>query len=326
MGGGVGARIPGGVMLAGIILCVLGIAVFIGALALGDTDPATRSPVPVTWLMIAAGSGLTILGGLALLLGLTLYVLVPAFSGSQRAALDYGSHRTVLASTALAAIIGNLLAVLYFIPAIFLAPLGFAGAPDANLGDILLSPLGIAVAAVSLDVALLTIVYLRVVRPGVITWERMGLRFQRLGRRLIQGLMAGVILFSASTVLELLLSRLGVEQTQLELFEPVRTATVPEFMLVLLVGAVIAPIVEEIFFRGYVFRAYLDQKGVKRAFFFSAALFAVIHLNIPAMIPIFIMGLLLAYFYYRTGSIIPSIVAHGVNNAAAFTLLYLGVA
>jgi uncharacterized protein len=325
-GEGVAARIPGGVLLAGAVLCILGIGIFIGSLALGNPDRGAGFPVPVTWLMVAAGSALTILGGFALLLGLVLYVLVPSFSGQPRAARDYGSHRTVLASTALAVIIGNLLAVLYFIPALLLVPAGLLGGPDSSLGELLLSPLGIALAAVSLDVALLAVVYIRVVRPGVIPWERMGLHSQHLRSRLILGLLAGAVLFAASSVMELLLSRLGIQQTQLQLFQSIQAASVPEFMLVLLAGAVIAPVVEEIFFRGYVFRAYLDQKGLKQAFFFSAALFALIHLNIPAMIPIFVMGLLLAYFYYRTGSIIPSIVAHGVNNAAAFVLLYLGLA
>jgi uncharacterized protein len=322
-----GTRIPGAVTIAGAVLSVLGVLVFTGALILEGAEPAFEpSPVALTALMLAAGAGLAVLGSLAFLLGLTLYVLVPAFSGPQRATQDYGSHRVVLACTLLAAVIGNLLAVLYFIPVIFLLPFGLSGVPDANLGSQLLSPVGIAVAALSLDVALLAIVYVRVVRPGAISWGRMGLQSRHLGRYLLLGLLAGVVLFLTSSVLELLLSQLGVRQTQTQLFQSVRTASIPEFALVLMAGAVAAPIAEEIFFRGYIFRAYLDQKGLKRAFFFSAALFAVIHLNIPAMIPIFVMGLLLAYFYYRTGSIIPSIVAHGVNNATAFVLLYLGVA
>ncbi len=270
--------------------------------------------------MLAGGGGLALFGILMGTLGLGLYVLIPAFSGRDRALRDYGSHRVVLACTALAIIMGNVLALLYFIP------LSFQGEPARRviMGE-MLSPSGLAVAALALDVALLGVVYLRVVRPAAISWGRMGLERDGLARRVLLGLLLGLVLLGASTMLEQLMQRLGVQQTQTELFGSVRGAGLPEFLLVLIPGAVIAPVVEEIYFRGYVFRAYLDQKGVTSAFLFSAGLFALVHLNLAAFVPIFGMGLLLCLFYYRTNSIVPGIVAHAINNAAAFILLYLGL-
>ena len=74
-------------------------------------------------------------------------------------------------------------------------PIGPTGDPASSLGGRLLSPSGIAVAAVSLDIALLAVVYLRIVRPGAITWKTMGLDKQNLGRRLLLGALFGLLMF-----------------------------------------------------------------------------------------------------------------------------------
>ena len=89
-----------------------------------------------------------------------------------------------------------------------------------------------------------------------------------------------------------------------------------------LAAAVLAPIAEEIYFRGYVFRAYVAQKGPLQAYLFSSVLFAVVHLNWQAFVPIFVVGLFLGFLYQRTGSVLPGIIAHAFNNAVAFTVLY----
>ncbi len=319
-----GTRVAGWMMAAGAALWLLGVILSLLSLLPDQAITASQWPRLVRLAVLVGGGGLALFGALLGLLGLVVYVLAPTFSGRERALQDYGSHRVVLACTLLAAIAGNLLAALYFVPAALVTVPGPTGAGQ-EIARQLLSPAGIAVAAASLDVALLAIVYLRVVRPGAVSWSAMGLSLQHPGKRVLLGLSYGVALFTLSSLLEYLLSRVGVQQTQNLTFQSVTRASLQEFGLILLAGAVLAPVVEEIYFRGYVFRAYLDQKGPWRAFLFSAGLFAVVHLNLPALLPIFAMGLLLSFIYYRTGSIVPAIVAHSFNNAAAFTLLYLGL-
>ncbi len=318
-----GTRAAGWMIAIGTGLSVLGGALLALAVLPQLLGPTLDPSQPMRGLAVAGSTGLLALGALVAFLGLFLYVLIPAFSPGERASKDYGSHRVVVGCTVLAAVGGNLLAALYFVPATLFA--ASTSAPDELSGQ-LLSPTSIAVAAASLDVVLLGIVYLRVVRPGAITWDAMGLSFRRLGDSVLPGLLFGLLMFVASSLLEYLLSRLGIHQTQNALFESVRRASLREFALVLAAGAVLAPIAEEVYFRGFVFRAYLNQKGPWQAFLFSSGLFALVHLNLPALLPIFAMGLLLAYLYIRTGSIVPAIIAHGVNNAAAFTLLFLGLA
>jgi membrane protease YdiL (CAAX protease family) len=50
-----------------------------------------------------------------------------------------------------------------------------------------------------------------------------------------------------------------------------------------------------------------------------------VHLNLPALLPIFVVGLFLAFLYHRTGSVFPGIVAHAFNNTIAFIVLYFAL-
>lgn len=80
-----------------------------------------------------------------------------------------------------------------------------------------------------------------------------------------------------------------------------------------------APIAEEFVFRGAALRALLN--GTRKpwvAIILSALLFSLAHLNPAQMLHAFLVGLLLGWMYWRTGSIIPGIVYHWVNNTVAY--------
>jgi membrane protease YdiL (CAAX protease family) len=308
----------------GTVLLVVGVVLSSLLLTRASLSPAEALPSLNGTMLLAGGAILVLLGLLLVLVGLGLYVLIPAYAGGgERARRDYGSHRTILACTLLAVLLGNVLAVLVFAPIVAISY--FGGANLSQLVGITLSPAGIAVAAFAPDVAMLSVVYLRIVRPGAIGWTRMGLERKLLLQRLLLGLLGGFLLFGLSFVIEMVLDNLGIHQTQADVFATIRHASPLEFGLVLLAGAVVAPIVEEIFFRGFIFKGFLEQKGAARAYLFSAAIFAAVHMNAPAFIPIFAMGLLLSAMYARSGSVIPGMAAHAVNNAAGFILIYIGL-
>jgi membrane protease YdiL (CAAX protease family) len=82
-----------------------------------------------------------------------------------------------------------------------------------------------------------------------------------------------------------------------------------------IVGAIFAPLVEEIFFRGFLFQGYRARYGWLRAMLLSAAIFAVAHLDLVVLIPTFILGCLLAYVYHRSNSIWPGILLHFFVNS-----------
>lgn len=79
---------------------------------------------------------------------------------------------------------------------------------------------------------------------------------------------------------------------------------------------------EEVFFRGIILVLFMRVFPLRKAVFFSALLFAMIHLNPMAINPemivdvisIFFMGLLLAYLVLKTGSLLPAIIFHYVHD------------
>jgi membrane protease YdiL (CAAX protease family) len=93
----------------------------------------------------------------------------------------------------------------------------------------------------------------------------------------------------------------------------------PLFRSLLLVQAVIlAPICEELFFRGLVLQALRRQYSAPGAIALSAILFAAFHFNLPASLPLFAIasGFAVAYLYSR--SLAAAIVMHAAYNLVNF--------
>jgi uncharacterized protein len=98
--------------------------------------------------------------------------------------------------------------------------------------------------------------------------------------------------------------------------------------VVLAVG--IAPIAEELFFRGVLFRSVRDRRGFASGAGVSAALFGLVH-YVPspwkdALLLQSIMvftGFALAWIYERRGSIAANMAAHMTFNAIGITLIFL---
>ncbi len=87
----------------------------------------------------------------------------------------------------------------------------------------------------------------------------------------------------------------------------------------------LAPFCEEMVFRGTILKSLLSSTKLSAwgAIAISAFLFALIHMN-PAQMPhAFIIGLLLGWMYWRTGSILPGVAYHWINNSAAYVLYNL---
>ena len=91
----------------------------------------------------------------------------------------------------------------------------------------------------------------------------------------------------------------------------------PAVLLTFQALAFITPISEELFFRGFIFRGLLPKMGPWGAIAASALVFSAFHLSLGGLVPIFITGFLLAWLYWRTGSLWAAIGAHAGQNALA---------
>lgn len=89
---------------------------------------------------------------------------------------------------------------------------------------------------------------------------------------------------------------------------------------------ILAPLTEEAVFRGAILRTLLrlfSRRWHWMAIAISALAFAVCHGNAAQGIHALLIGLLLGWMYYRTGSIIPGVVFHWVNNTIAYVVCNL---
>lgn len=255
--------------------------------------------------------GLSVIGFGIFSIGLVAYVIVGSLSHA-RAERGYGSLGTILACLGVAVIVANVLTLPYFL----------AQQAQHPSTSVALTPGGLVYSIIALDGVLLAIVYFRIVHPKVMSWAQMGLTSAQLGERVALGVGVGVLVIIGSALVSAALQAVGIHQTQEQMFEGVLNASLPQFIGVLLAGAVIAPIAEETFFRGYVFTAARRTYGLIPAFVLSALLFAVAHLNLQAFIPILLIGVAFCYVYWKTGSLVPSMIAHMINNGFALIVLY----
>lgn len=86
---------------------------------------------------------------------------------------------------------------------------------------------------------------------------------------------------------------------------------------------IIGPILEEIFFRGFILRTLCDRAGLIFGSVVSAGLFAVLHMPWQNMIPVFILGLIINSMVIKSKSLWPAIGFHVLNNAIAFVVQFL---
>jgi len=91
-----------------------------------------------------------------------------------------------------------------------------------------------------------------------------------------------------------------------------------------LLVVVVAPFAEEIFFRGFCYRALRNRFGRWTAAAIVGVVFGSIHFTgpdtLPLLPPLAVLGILFCLLYERTGSLYPAIALHIVNNAVALAI------
>ena len=183
------------------------------------------------------------------------------------------------------------------------------------------------------------IVRIMVVGPGAITWADMG--FGIPGRRVARALLEGASIAVPVVAITLLLAGLLVLVFGTAPPSPLPpTGTTSGLVLHLLAGAVVAPIAEEIVFRGVAVTAWARTNGAWVAIVRAGVLFAVAHVLLiggqsfgdaaslaivgaAARLPI---ALALGWIYLRQGTIWSAIGLHGAFNAILILLAERAVA
>ncbi|OGW75863.1 MAG: hypothetical protein A2Z72_04380, partial [Omnitrophica bacterium RBG_13_46_9] len=95
-----------------------------------------------------------------------------------------------------------------------------------------------------------------------------------------------------------------------------------------MIASIFGPVIEEIFFRGIMYNAVKRKIGIFWAIFITSVIFSFLHTHamtyfLVGFIPITILGAVLAYLYEKTGSLIPSITLHVLNNVGSVIMVFL---
>lgn len=152
-------------------------------------------------------------------------------------------------------------------------------------------------------------------------WQSLGLRRFKISRGL--SLSAAVVGLGIliSYIYELLLG--GAEmQASYDMYAALTDSGFGMATLAI-TAVIVAPFAEEVFFRGFLFSGISKRWGYSWGVIVSAALFAVAHAGSGGLVPIFILGMLLAWLYIKTGSLWPCIFAHFAYNSLALLFMVI---
>ncbi|WP_406676704.1 CPBP family intramembrane glutamic endopeptidase [Moorella sp. ACPs] len=156
--------------------------------------------------------------------------------------------------------------------------------------------------------------------------EAVGLKAAVLPRAIAVGLGGGLALFLLLVIVGSLLQLFLPDQAPQPFTELIINARQPRDLVIpLFLGAFVAPVSEELYFRGFLFPALKNRYGFAWGLVGSALIFAFLHLDLVRFLPLALGGIGLAYLYERTGNILTAIVAHATWNTIMIFLLYFAL-
>ena len=95
------------------------------------------------------------------------------------------------------------------------------------------------------------------------------------------------------------------------------------FLVAVLVVAILAPIYEEIIFRGIILNSVSKYVGFKTANVIQASLFGLIHYFLPLFPFYFVFGIVTGYLSKKTNGLLAGIIFHAINNFLTVVALYV---
>jgi membrane protease YdiL (CAAX protease family) len=135
----------------------------------------------------------------------------------------------------------------------------------------------------------------------------------------ILGAIAMYVVAEAAALVQKFVFHLEGTQEAVQLFGTTHDRTLIYGLIALAVF--FAPFVEELIFRGFLFNAFLRYSPVGVAAVASGIVFGLAHFDKTAFFPLACGGFVLALVYYRTGSLVSSMLTHGTFNAVNVVLV-----
>src|SRR3989304_2263764 len=208
--------------------------------------------------------------------------------------------------------------ILVALPAAAVAAVIAGGSDIDNDKAALAGPLA---ANLLLELFLLVTVALFTVRKYKVSWAMVGLRLPERGGWWLPPALLGGALVVIWTYFAII-AALGAEPSGNipdEAFD-----SVPLTVLVGILSLALAPVMEETFFRGFLFGGLRGRWGFFFAALFTGFLLSLAHIDPLAFIPFTAVGMIFAWGYVYSGSILAGMIAHLLFNSISFGLAVSG--
>ncbi len=154
----------------------------------------------------------------------------------------------------------------------------------------------------------------------------LGITLHNWGQNVVEGikkyLLALPFLILSGFLTNYICGVFGATPKQQEITKKIAEETSFQVLILMVVfGALIAPVIEELLFRGFLQTTLYKYLGRWKSIVISSFLFSAVHLNVYVILQIFILGLFLGYAFDKTRSLITTITIHAIHNSATFALL-----
>lgn len=168
-----------------------------------------------------------------------------------------------------------------------------------------------------------TSLYFVALKRHGLSWSSVGVRhFPPSYWKSIVGWTVGLVAISIVILLLMELLNFTWENHKTESLQ--NNITWYTFLIGFLSAAIISPIYEEIFYRGFLYKWFRGKWGVAPGMFISSLIFMIVHIPTYNALPVnFVSGLVFAWTYEKTGSVVPGMIIHGTFNGIAVILTVL---
>ena len=168
-----------------------------------------------------------------------------------------------------------------------------------------------------------SVYYLGLRRRGF-PWANAGIRPAK-SEWLLIGVCLGIFAIPLSGLIALsiqLIFNLPVSNPQLPFLAPDGFSWLGAIGM-LLMGGIVAPFAEELYFRGVLYTWLRQRWGVHIATLASSMIFGIVHGNVALAGAAFVLGIMLAWVFERSNSLWPAVLIHIINNSVKIILLYI---
>ncbi|MFD2700535.1 CPBP family intramembrane glutamic endopeptidase [Paenibacillus shunpengii] len=166
-------------------------------------------------------------------------------------------------------------------------------------------------------------VYFIALKPHELRWTDNGL--QAFSKSYWGFIVIWFIALIASSILILILMELwgiGTENSKTESLQ--QNISLLTILIGFVSAAIVSPVYEEIFYRGFLYKWFRVKWGVGAGLILSSIIFTIVHIPTYNTLPVnFVSGVICAWCYEKTGSIVPRMIVHGGFNGLAVILTAL---